>query len=84
MIDSKSRDQEIIFYNLSSKLHDQLGQVKKSSYSCGGPEELYRLLLSHKNDKAKPDTVSAQRNCSVDISESSNNGAVTKEENKEE
>ncbi|XP_063704047.1 sodium-independent sulfate anion transporter isoform X2 [Culicoides brevitarsis] len=85
VLDAKSRDQEIIFYNLPSNLHAQLGQVKKNSYYCSGSEELQRLLLSHKNDVA--------RNCSVDISESSgnnnnhNNGTalavVTKEVNKE-
>lgn len=77
MIDTKSRDQEIIFYNLTSKLHDQLGQIKKNTYCCSSSEELYRLLLTHKNDKAKSDDVT-NRNCSIDITD-----VGTKEENKE-
>lgn len=58
--------------------------MKKNSYCCGSSEELYRLLLSHKNDVAKIDVVPALRNCSVDISESNTTASVTKEENKEE
>uniref|UniRef100_A0A336LZJ1 CSON006191 protein n=1 Tax=Culicoides sonorensis TaxID=179676 RepID=A0A336LZJ1_CULSO len=81
VIDAKSRDQEVIFYNLSSGLHDQLGQVKKNSYCCDTKDELQRLLLTHKNDVARKDSEAQQKNCSIDISPIGENPTVAPDKN---
>lgn len=75
-IDTKIREQEIIFYQLMPSLHEQLQHVLKYSHYCCTDENLRQFLKNHNE-------ISRNSNCSIDINHDTDENVDKKEESHE-